>query len=136
QRLEVGQLVERHVLAVVDAADDDRLIGVALEKLDDHLLADARDRHEAPPLAGPRVRDAEPAGAVLVALALAVPVELDLHAAVLVGEDLLSRRTDDGRGLHADDDGSVRSTSRAVWHGGSDALALVRGGRGGGSPVA
>src|SRR5262245_24273899 len=139
QRLEVGQLVERHVLAVVDAADDDRLVRVAFEELDHDLLADARDGDEAPALAGPRMRDAEPAGAVLVALALAVPVELDLHAAVLVGEDLLAGRPDDRRGLHAYDDRGVRATSRTVGHGGGDALELVGvGDRGGAAarPVA
>ena len=46
----------------------------------------------APVLAGPGGADAHPAGAVGVVLALAVPVELHLHPAVLVGEDLLARR--------------------------------------------
>ena len=39
--------------------------------------------------------DANPARAVRVVLALAVPVELHLHAAVFVGEDLLARGPDD-----------------------------------------
>ena len=45
--------------------------------------------------------DADPARAVRVELPLAVPVELDLHAAVLVGEDLLALRADDDGGLRA-----------------------------------
>ena len=51
--------------------------------------------HCLPAQTGP---DADPARAVGVVLALAVPVELDLHPAVLVGEDLLAGRADhDGR---------------------------------------
>ena len=45
--------------------------------------------------AGPGGRHADPAGAVGVVLALAVPGELDLHPAVLVGEDLVARVADD-----------------------------------------
>ena len=48
--------------------------------------------------------DANPAGAVGVVLALAVPVKLHLHPAVLVREDLLARR--------ADDDGRLRPGHR------------------------
>ena len=96
-----GQVVGRHLLGVVDAADDDRLVGVAFEEVDDHFLADARDVDHAPLLAGPGRADADPAGAVGVVLALAVPVELHLHAAVLVGEDLLAGRADDDGGLRA-----------------------------------
>ena len=61
------------------------------------------------------VADADPAGAVGVILALAVPVELDFHAAVLVGEDLVARVTDDDRGLGTLDDG--RGVVRAGLNG-------------------
>src|SRR5262245_37753330 len=43
----------RQLLRVVDAADDERLVGIAFEEADDDLLADARRRDRAPPLAGP-----------------------------------------------------------------------------------
>src|SRR5262249_12836225 len=69
----VGQLVSGHLLGVEDAADDDRLVGVAFQETDQHLLADARDVQGAPLLAGPGRGDADPAGAFGVALALAVP---------------------------------------------------------------
>src|SRR5262249_37822521 len=95
------QGVGRHLLGVVDAAGDQRLVRIALEEGDDHLLADAGNRHDAPVLAGPVLRDADPARAVLVPLALAVPVELHLHAAVLVDEDLLAGGSDHLGGLHA-----------------------------------
>ena len=42
------QVVGRHLLGVVDAAGDDRLVGVALQEVDDHLLADARDVRSTP----------------------------------------------------------------------------------------
>ena len=76
--------------------------GSPSRKLDDHFLADARDVDPAPVLAGPELRDAHPARALFVLLAIAVPVKLHLHAAVLVGVDLLSRFADDSKdGLEA-----------------------------------
>ena len=70
---------------------------------------------DAPLLAGPGRRHADPARAVGVVLALPVPVELDLHPAVLVGEDLLA-------GI-ADDDGRLRPLDAG--------LGVVRAGRNG-----
>ena len=96
--------VGRHLVGVVDHADDDRLVGVAFEMVDDHLLADPRPERGPPAPAGGELRDADPAGALLVVLPLAVPVELDLHPAVLVGVELLTRRADDDGGLRAGDD--------------------------------
>ena len=112
-----AQGVRRHVFGVVDAADDDRLIGIALEKLDDDFLSDARQEHRPPPLAGPVLRDANPARALLVVLSFAIPVELDAHAAVLVGVDLLAARPDDDGGLRAGDDRLRRAPGGAVGHG-------------------
>src|SRR4029450_13521731 len=101
QRLVGGQGVGRHLFGVVDAAGDDRTVRVALEEVDDHLLADPRVEYHAPVLAGPVLRDADPAGAVLVLFSLAVPEELDFHPAVLVGVDFFA--------LGADDHGSLRA---------------------------
>ena len=50
---------------------------------------------------------------LLVLLAVAVPVELDLHAAVLVGEDLLARRAHHHRGLRPLHEGLGRAAQRA-----------------------
>ena len=47
-RLVRRQVVGRHLLGVVDAAGDDRLVGIALEEVDDDLLADARHRDRRP----------------------------------------------------------------------------------------
>ena len=74
----VRQLPGRHVLVVVDRAGDQRPVGIAVEELHHHLVADPRQREHAVALAGPRLRHAHPARAVLVLLAEPVPVELDL----------------------------------------------------------
>ena len=95
----VRQRIGRAVGAVVDAAGDDGPVGIALEEIDDHFLADARDLDGAPAGAGPGTAGADPAGAFLVGLALAVPVELHLHPAVFVGVDLLALGPDHDGGL-------------------------------------
>ncbi len=51
---------------------------VAFEEADDHFLADPRDLHRAPVLPRPGLGDAYPAGAVLVGLVVAVPVEMQI----------------------------------------------------------
>src|SRR6185312_2153177 len=82
-----------------DAAGHERLVGVALEELDDHFHADARNPHRAPAAMRPELADADPARAVLILLAEAVPVELHFDAAVLVGMDLLAGGADHQGGL-------------------------------------
>src|SRR5260370_760645 len=85
------QIVRRHHIRVVYAARHQRPVRVALQKTDDHFLADAWDVNTAPLLARPRRGDAQPARGIGIVLSLAVPMELDLHTAVLVGENLFSR---------------------------------------------
>src|SRR5262249_31685590 len=75
-----------------------------------------RDVHRAPLRAGPRLRDAHPARALLVLLPLAVPEELHLHAPVLVDVDLLALGTDDDRGLRAVDPRRRRLQPRTELH--------------------
>src|ERR1051326_3309109 len=88
-----GRQPERRRLhGIVDPSGDDGTVRIALEKIDNHFLPDARDMQAAPTFARPWIADANPAGAVLVVLPLAVPEELHLHAAVLIGVNLLTRR--------------------------------------------
>src|SRR5262249_40576609 len=103
-----------HLVRIVNAADDDRLVRVAFLKSDDNFLTDPRPEKCSPAFTGPDLRDADPAGAVRVLLALSVPVELDLHAAVLVSEDFLTRRSDDDRGLRPLDKRPRCFSERAV----------------------
>ena len=85
-----GQLERRHLVGVVNPSGDDGLVRVALQEIHDHLLADARDLHRPPTLAGRWMGDAHPAGTVFIEFAVAVPVELDFNAAEFVGVDLLA----------------------------------------------
>src|SRR5262249_30134348 len=91
-------------LGVVDAAGDDRLVRIALEEVDDHLLPHTRRRDTAPALPCPWLRDADTARAVLVVRPEAIPVELHLDAAELVGVDLIAGRPDDHRRLRTLDE--------------------------------
>src|SRR5512138_1122700 len=95
------QLVRRQLVGVVHAADDQRMIGVAIEERDDDLLADARHELHSPVLTRPDLRDAHPARAIAIGLAGTVPMKLYLHAAVLIGIDLLPLSTNDQRRLRA-----------------------------------
>src|SRR5205814_2015105 len=81
-RLIRRQVVRHFLLGVIDAARDDRLIWIAAEEFDDDLLADPRNVDPTPALAGPNLCDPQPAGAVFVLLAQAVPEELHLYAAI------------------------------------------------------
>src|SRR5690606_22972989 len=65
----------------------------------DHFLADTGDGNHAPVLARPGMGDADPAGAIFVFLAVAVPMELRFHAAVLVRVYFIPRRAYDHGGL-------------------------------------
>src|ERR1017187_6925151 len=95
----VRQRIGRGLHGVVDAAGDDRLIWIPLQEFDNHLLVHPRQPHGAPLLTRHQVRNADPAGAILVVFALAVPMKLHLDAAVLVGVDLFPRRADHHGGL-------------------------------------
>ena len=91
------QTVVRHLVRVVDAADDQRAVGIAFQKVDNHFLPDAGDGQEPPFSSGGVMSDSYPARTLVVALPLAVPVKLDLHTPVLVAVDFFTIRPyDDG----------------------------------------
>src|SRR6476646_12015977 len=100
-RLIVGQVVWLDLVGVVNAPHHHRLIRITLEKTDEYFLADAGQKHDPPPLAGPVLRHTNPARAVFVARAESIPVELDFDASVLVDVDLLARDTGDDCSLQA-----------------------------------
>jgi hypothetical protein len=95
----IGQCPGRQVRLVVHTARADGQIRVAAEEVDDHFLPDAGDMNAAQLVARPRRADAQPAGAVLVLLANAIPGELNLDAAQLVSPQVLPFGADDQRGL-------------------------------------
>src|SRR5262245_39193690 len=74
-RLVRRQIVRRHEVRVVHTPHDERAIRIPFEKIDNDLLADARDLNESPLLARPCAGNTNPTRAVLVLLALTVPVE-------------------------------------------------------------
>ena len=94
-----GQAIGRHLRGIVDPAGDDRRVRIALQKVDDHLLPDARDLDEAPARARPYRADPDEAAGVLILATQPVPVELHLNPAELVGEYLLARWPHDNRCL-------------------------------------
>src|ERR1035437_6503212 len=93
----------RHIVSIVNASDDERLVGIALFEDDHHFVPDARPEESTPSLARPHLGDTDPAGTVGVHFAFAVPMKLDLHAAVFIDPDFLAPGPDHGGGLHARD---------------------------------
>src|ERR1017187_1017108 len=96
-----GQIIGHFLLLVEHAAGDEGTIRVALQELDHHFLTDAGYVNGAPFLAGPGLRHADEAGGVFVGLAVTIPAELDLDAAVFVGVDFFAGRANDRGGLGA-----------------------------------
>ncbi len=88
---------------VVQAAADQRLVGVAFEEADQHFHADPWDGDAAVMGAGPGGGDAQPAAGLVVGLAFAVPVELHFDAAVLVAVDFFTFGPGDHGALAAED---------------------------------
>gem|GEM_PF-4281769 len=87
---------------VVQAAGHQRLIWVAFEEGHQYFHADPRDRDAAIAVAGPAGGDAQPAAGLVVGLAVAVPVELDAHAAVFIAVDFFAGRAGNYGGLAAE----------------------------------
>src|SRR5947208_16689868 len=88
---------------------------VASDELHHYLLVDAWDVNGRAFFAGPGRRHANPAGAVAVVLALAIPGKLNFDAAVFVGEDFLAGGTHHHGGLrsvNAGDFGYSRGAER------------------------
>ena len=101
--LVVGQRVGRSVGRPVGAPGDDRLVAVAVQVIDDHLLANPRDRHVPPVGTCPVLRDPYPAGTELIVTSLVIPGELDFHPPPLVAMDLFPCRADYRRDLRTID---------------------------------
>ena len=100
-RLVARQIPRRHLHGVVDPPGDQRIVRITIQEVHHHLLANARDVDATIVGTRPRRGDSNPARAVLVHLPIAIPVELHLHPAVLVGVDLLARRAHHHRRLRA-----------------------------------
>src|ERR1700733_5017068 len=113
-RLVRRQLIRRHCVSVVHTADDDRSIRIPFEKDHDDFMANARDKYRTPFLPRPQRPHPQPARTVAVVLPCSVPVELHLHAPVLIGEDLLASRPHYYGRLRSRDYGLPRHHRRPV----------------------
>jgi hypothetical protein len=116
------QGVGRLIVVVVDAADHDGLVWIAIHEVDEHFLPDARDELKAEVRAGPRLGDTHPARAVFVVLVFLVPVELHPDAPVLLGTDLTVLGPDHDRRLGPRDHGPLRSARRPEGDAGLDRM--------------
>src|SRR5690606_9259445 len=79
-----------------------------------HFLTDARYGYHAPVLARPGRRETDPARTILVLLSDAIPMELHLDAAILIGVNFLTARPHHNRRLHALHLWVGRLTHRAI----------------------
>ena len=124
------QFVGRNMFGVIQAAGDQRLVGIAFEKGDQHFHTDARNGDAAIAVAGPAARYAQPATALVIRLALAVPMKQDLHAAVRIAVDLLPGRARDDRALAAEHFGFRILEWRAIRYvpgGGGEVVTVALG---------
>src|SRR5437870_13736791 len=96
-RLVVRQSVWRFLIRIVNTTDDNGLVRIAVEKVDNHLLADTRDVHGTPLLPRPHLRDAYPTRAVFVEFVDPIPEKLHLDPAVNVGPDFFAGLADHHR---------------------------------------
>src|SRR5690606_30447020 len=100
------QLIGHRVLLVVQAAGNQRLVGVAFQEADQHFHAHAGNGDAAVTVAGPVASHTQPATGLTVGLAVAVPMlsvpkEVHLDAAIVVAVDIFARGTGDHRALAA-----------------------------------
>ena len=97
----VGEAPRGHLVGVVDATGDDRVVRVAVDVFDDDFLSNPGRVDDAKVRSRPWVADAYPAARLFVILAVTIPRKLDLHASVRVGVDFLTGRADDDGDLRA-----------------------------------
>ncbi|PHM51208.1 hypothetical protein Xekk_03866 [Xenorhabdus sp. KK7.4] len=95
------QSARRDIAGMVGASGDDGLIRIAVQKIHHHFLPDTRDSEHPPALTGPRLGDPDPAGTLVITLAVAIPRELETDTPVLVTEDFFAGRSHDVGNLWA-----------------------------------
>ena len=88
--LSVYQSLGGHAFCIVNSPRHDGPIGISVEKLDDHFIANAGDGHGSPVLSRPSLRDPNPTLARLVPFTIAVPRKLDFDSAIGIRPDFLS----------------------------------------------
>src|SRR6266481_7377597 len=71
-----------HLIGVINAPHNDRLIGITLQEIDNDFLADSRPEKGPPTLSRPGLGHSHPTRTVDVVLSLSIPVELHFHATI------------------------------------------------------
>src|SRR5688572_10857392 len=110
----IWQYIGRHICRVVDAPRDDRLVRVALQKINLDLHSDTWNEHRTPQIARQWLGNPQPARAAGVGGTVAVPVKLHFYASIFICKDLLARRADHERGLGAADIWFSRLSRRTI----------------------
>ncbi|RMU61263.1 Flavin reductase [Pseudomonas savastanoi pv. glycinea] len=100
-RLMRRQVVGRDVFGVVQAAADQWLVRVALQKRHQDFHADPRNGHAAVAITSPAGRHSQPAAALVIAVAFTIPMKLHLDPAMPVAVDFLIFRASHHRSLTA-----------------------------------
>ncbi len=112
----IRQCVWRHVVAVIHLAGDERSIRITFNKIDNHFMANAGQKHGSPAVSGHGLADPDPAGAVFISFSLTIPVKLNLYTSVFIGIDLFPGRADHDSRLGASHYGFCGITRRAIWN--------------------
>src|SRR5690606_8141976 len=99
---------------VINPPQHNRPIRATADKVDDNFILNPWQLQATKAATGPWAGDADPAGAVFIFLAVAVPMELHLDAAVFIGPDFLALRAYYARGLRAVGTGDRRDARCTV----------------------
>src|SRR5690606_29463791 len=124
------QFVGRNMFGVIQAAGDQRLVRIAFEKGDQHFHTDARNGDAAITVAGPAARYAQPATALVVQQAFAIPIKLDFHTTIFIAVDFFAGWAGHYGGLAAEHLGFRILEWRAIRYvpgGGGEMVAVALG---------
>ncbi len=114
-RLVLGQLNWRHILRVVDAADNERLVGIALDESDHDFMPHTRPEESAPCRSCPDLRNANPARTGGIPLTVPIPVKLHLNTAIFVYKQLTVLWPHHRSRLHAVHYRTGSDAARPIW---------------------
>ena len=89
-RLVFRQLPRRHVLRVIQAAHNNGIIRITVQKFHHDFVTNAWQEHHAIPIAGKRLGHAYPTRIIQRRVIVAIPLHHHLHATVFVGVNLFA----------------------------------------------
>ena len=98
-RTVMRQIPRRHRNIVIQATDNERTIGIAVNKVDNDFVANTRDIDPTKVVTRPCLAHAQPARIRFPVLAISIPHEANFYATIFIGPDLLSRRSNNNCSL-------------------------------------